>query len=185
VGGSKSFESSIFVFLTSLLAWRGTVKERMARDVVAARKTFKEKLHLKKDIPKVVPLTGKSKARFKADTMVVPAPLEIDELMRKVRKGKLITTKQLRQTLAHRHDAQVCCPLVTGIAMNLSAHAAEEEACEGKKRITPWWRTLKTNGELNPKFPGGLKAQAKRLQAEGHRITKRGKRWYVTDFVEP
>jgi len=43
-------------------------------------------------------------------------------------------------------------------------------ATEGKKDITPYWRTLKSKGELNEKFPGGVEAQAARLQAEGHTI---------------
>ena len=47
--------------------------------------------------------------------------------------------------------------------------AAEAQA-EGKKKITPWWRTLKTSGELNPKYPGGVAAQSKLLKAEGHEI---------------
>ncbi len=43
-------------------------------------------------------------------------------------------------------------------------------ASEGKKNITPYWRTLKSKGELNEKYPGGIDAQAARLQAEGHII---------------
>jgi len=41
---------------------------------------------------------------------------------------------------------------------------------EGKKDITPYWRTLKVGGVLNEKFPGGVEAQAARLRAEGHTI---------------
>jgi hypothetical protein len=43
-------------------------------------------------------------------------------------------------------------------------------ATEGKKDITPYWRTLKVGGVLNEKYPGGVEAQAARLQAEGHSI---------------
>jgi len=41
---------------------------------------------------------------------------------------------------------------------------------EGKGDITPYWRTLKTGGELNEKYPGGVAAQAARLETEGHTI---------------
>ncbi len=41
---------------------------------------------------------------------------------------------------------------------------------EGKTNITPYWRTLKSKGELNEKFPGGVEAQAALLQEEGHTI---------------
>jgi len=40
-----------------------------------------------------------------------------------------------------------------------------------KKRITPYWRVVKDDGRLNPKFAGGVEAQTARLEAEGHRIT--------------
>jgi hypothetical protein len=43
-------------------------------------------------------------------------------------------------------------------------------AVEGKKDITPYWRTLKVGGALNEKYPGGVETQAARLQAEGHTI---------------
>jgi hypothetical protein len=43
-------------------------------------------------------------------------------------------------------------------------------ATEGKKNITPYWRTLKLGGQLNEKYPGSVEAQAARLQAEGHTI---------------
>ena len=43
-------------------------------------------------------------------------------------------------------------------------------AAEGKTDITPYWRTVKSKGELNEKYPGGVEAQAKHLRAEGHSI---------------
>ena len=46
----------------------------------------------------------------------------------------------------------------------------EEAASEGKEDITPYWRTLKTGGLLNEKYPGGLEAQSARLMDEGHTI---------------
>jgi len=45
-------------------------------------------------------------------------------------------------------------------------------AAEGRKDITPYWRTLKVGGTLNEKFPGGVAKQAVRLEAEGHSIIK-------------
>ena len=41
---------------------------------------------------------------------------------------------------------------------------------EGKKDITPYWRTIKAAGELNDKYPGGVEAHAARLREEGHTI---------------
>ena len=57
-------------------------------------------------------------------------------------------------------------------------------ASEGKKDITPYWRTLKGKGELNEKYPGGVVAQAEHLEAEGHAIDtdKAGKPKRVKDW---
>ncbi len=78
----------------------------------------------------------------------------------------------------------VCCPITTGIFAWIAAHAAEEAAAEGKskERITPYWRTLKTGGELNPKYPGGIAQLRKRLAAEGHRVVAKGKRFVVAGY---
>ena len=54
----------------------------------------------------------------------------------------------------------------------MAARAAEEDIAEGKKDVTPYWRTMKGKGELNEKYPGGLAEQAKKLKAEGHEIDK-------------
>jgi len=116
--------------------------------------------------------------------VVIPAPREVDEIMRSVPRGKLITINQIRERLAKKHGASIGCPITTGIFAWISAHAAEEAAAEGEKNTTPYWRTLKSKGELNGKYPGGAAAQAKRLREEGHTIEpdKKGKPKKVKDF---
>ncbi len=119
-----------------------------------------------------------------AGTCVIPAPLEVDALMRKVPRGKVTTINEIRAALACRHGATIGCPITTGIFASIAARAAEEAVAQGKKNITPYWRTLKSGGELNPKYPGGVAAQAAHLTDEGHAIElgrdKRPKR--VKDF---
>ncbi len=122
--------------------------------------------------------------RWGTGTMVIPAPREVDEVMRKVPKGKLITINEIRAALAKKHRADVGCPITTGIFAWIAAHAAAEAAEAGIKRITPYWRTLKTGGELNPKYPGGISDLKDRLESEGHRIVKKGKRYLVADFQQ-
>ena len=62
----------------------------------------------------------------------------------------------------------------TGIFVGIAARAAEEMKAEGKKDITPYWRTIKSGGELNEKYPGGVVAQAAHLRKEGH-VIERGR----------
>jgi len=55
---------------------------------------------------------------------------------------------------------------------------------EGKANDTPCWRTLKAEGFLNEKYPGGAEAQEALLEAEGFRVVARGKRFVVQDYQD-
>src|SRR5215831_9539050 len=138
------------------------------------RKSWCEKLADDKGLPRVERITAKMSARWGKGTVVIPAPREVDALMKRVPPGKLITINEIRAALARRHGATIGCPITAGIFAWIAAHAAEEMAAQGVARITPYWRTLKTGGQLNPKYPGGVPALRKRLQAEGHTVVKRG-----------
>ena len=146
------------------------------------KKTWREKLADDKDLPKVTEIDEKLSQHWGTGTFVIPAPREVDALMKTVRKGKLITIDELRKRLAAEHGATIACPMTTGIFAWIAAHAANEAETEGAKRVTPYWRTLKTKGELNPKYPGGIDEITRRLQAEGHRVIQKGKRYFVADF---
>ena len=136
----------------------------------ALRKSWQEKLADSQDLPRVVEINERMSRRWGTGTCVIPAPLEVDSLMRKVPKGKVTTINEIRAALARRHRATIGCPITTGIFAGIAARAAEEAVAEGQRRITPYWRTLKSGGELNPKYPGGVKAQATHLKDEGHAI---------------
>jgi alkylated DNA nucleotide flippase Atl1 len=146
-----------------------------------ARKSWQEKLADNKGLPKVAQVSGKMSKRWGTGKMVIPAPMEVDGLMKQVPKGRVVTINELRSALAAKHQADFACPITTGIFSWIAAHAAAEaEAC-GAKRITPYWRTLKTGGELNPKYPGGVKEIARRLRAEGHKVAQKGSRVLVIE----
>ena len=134
------------------------------------RKSWQEKLADSKDLPRVVEITGKMSTRWGTGSVCIPAPKEVDEIMKKVPKGKLIIVNQIREIVARKHGATIGCPITTGIFIGIAARAAEEAAAEGKKDITPYWRTLKSKGELNEKYPGSVEAQAAHLKEEGHTI---------------
>jgi len=135
------------------------------------RKSWREKLeNPPKGLPKVVDGPPKWEKRFGGRRVLVPTPLLVDELIRKVPKRKLVTVKQIRERLAKDFEAESTCPLTTGIHIRIIAEVAEEDLKMGKNRITQYWRVIKTDGSLNPKFPGGVKTQAARLKEEGHNI---------------
>ncbi len=146
------------------------------------RKSWREKLEDSQGLPKVVEIEGRLSKRWGEGTVVIPAPKEVDEIMRIVPEGKIITTNKIREILAKKHGATIGCPITTGIFAWISAHAAEEARIEGSGEITPWWRTIKSKGELNEKFPGGAERQKELLEREGHEIVKKGKKFFVKNF---
>lgn len=148
------------------------------------KKSWREKLADDKGLPKVCEVRAGHGIHSGQGRMVIAAPREVDALMRQVPKGRAVTINELRTALAKRHQADFACPITTGIFSWIAAHAAAEDAAQGKKRFTPFWRTLKTGGEVNPKYPGGVKALADRLRAEGHQIVSKGKRTIVVDHMK-
>ena len=145
------------------------------------KKSWREKLADDKGLPKIGRVTGKLSKRWGTGLMVIPAPREVDALMRQVPKGRLVTINELRDALAKKHRTDFACPITTGIFAWIAAHAAAEDEAAGKKRVTPYWRALKNGGEVNPKYPGGVAALSKQLRAEGHKIVVKGKRRLVAD----
>ncbi len=147
------------------------------------KRSWQEKLADSKDLPKTCDFNARMKKYWGCDgTLVIPAPMEVDALMRTIPKGKLTTIGEIQSTLAKKHGVTQACPIATGIFAWIAAHAADEATAEGKKRTTPYWRTLKSTGEVNPKYPGGVPKLATRLRAEGHKIVQKGKRFFVADY---
>jgi hypothetical protein len=155
----------------------------------AKKRSWREKLADSKDFPKVAEIDCIKSKRWGPGTFVIPAPVEVDAAMKKVGRGKLTTIDSIRKALAKKHGTTIACPITTGIFAWIAAHAADEAENEGRARITPYWRTLKSGGELNAKYPGGIKNLRARLAAEGHHIVKKGTRYFVADYeasvVEP
>ena len=149
---------------------------------MAKQKTWKEKLHDSKGLPCVKEIEGKLSKRWGTGTFVIPAPIEVDELMRLIPRGRLVTINELRQALAEKHGTSMACPLTTGIFAWIAAHAAAEDPNLSPEKRTPYWRTLKSGGELNPKFPGGIESLKKLLESEGHTVVQKGRKFLVQDY---
>jgi alkylated DNA nucleotide flippase Atl1 len=157
------------------------------------KKTWQEKLTDKKNFPKILKLEKRFPC-FNAvhkmgantgDPIVLVNPSEIIPFIAKVPKGKLITIREICKKIAQKHQVKACCTLTTGIFIMTIANAVEEVRGKGDKspltRI-PYWRTLKTDGFLNDKYPGGAENQKKLLEKEGFKIIPRGKKFQVADF---
>jgi len=153
-------------------------------------KTWLEKMADKKNLPKILKLEKgfpcyKPLVKMGAkagDKVVLTNPKEVEEIMKKVPEGKLITIREICKKLAQKYKVDACCTLTTGIFVMTAANAAEEIKKEGQKSDNPYWRTLKAEGFLNEKYPGGQEAHKKLLEKEGYKIVKKGKKYKVLDF---
>lgn len=150
-----------------------------------SKKDFNAMLHDSRDMPKIQTVTDqKTIDRYGGDRMYFAPPIDYDTVMREVPYGKVITIGEIREYFARQNDADFTEPMTAGIFTNIAAWASYQRAGEDE---TPWWRTLKAKGELNPKYPGGIEAQRERLEAEGHTIVVKGRknlRYYVKDYED-
>jgi alkylated DNA nucleotide flippase Atl1 len=152
------------------------------------KKSWIEKLEGDKDFPKILELKEnfpcwkalKKLGAKPGDSVVLAPGKEIYQLMKEVPKGKLQTLNGLCERLASSHGVDYCCTLTTGIYVNIAANASEE-----MDDYLPYWRTIKNDGSLNPKYPGGIESHREKLEEEGFIFIEKGRkniRYIVEDY---
>nr|MDO8135264.1 MGMT family protein [Candidatus Njordarchaeum guaymaensis] len=156
------------------------------------KKLWQEKLADKKGFPKILRL----EKRFPCynavhkmgadigDEVVLVNPSEVVEIMKEVPKGKLVTIVEVCKKIARKHKVKACCSLTTGIFIMTAANAAEEATKQGINLDIPYWRTLKGDGFLNEKYPGGAEAQKEKLEKEGFTVLKKGRKYVVKNYQD-
>jgi alkylated DNA nucleotide flippase Atl1 len=145
-----------------------------------SRVPWREKME-KPQEPKLVQVPPKM-SQFGKGMMLIPTPKLVDGIVRQVPRGRLVTVGEIRRRLAADFSADVTCPLTTGIFIRIVAEASEEDRANGRKRVAPYWRIIKDDASLNPKFPGGVAQQARYLRDEGCTIGRRGTKTVLKDF---
>lgn len=148
------------------------------------RKDFNAMLHDNKDMPKLQIITDqKVIEKYGGSRMYFAPPVDYDRVMRQVPYGKMITVGKIREYFAKCNGADFTDPITAGIFVSIAAWASYQRSGDE----TPYWRTLKANGELNPKYPGGVQAQKEKLESEGHSVIQKGRtniRYFVKDYEQ-
>lgn len=148
------------------------------------KKDFNAMLRDSKDMPKFQTITDKkSIEKYGGDRMYFAPPMDYDRVMKQVPCGKVITVGAIREYFARQSGADFTEPITAGIFVSIAAWASFQRT----EDETPYWRTLKADGELNAKYPGGVLAQKEKLEAEGHTIIRRGRtniRYFVKDYTK-
>lgn len=145
-------------------------------------KDFNAMLRQNKDMPKIQIVTDPATIqKYGGKRMYFAPPIDYDRIMKQVPFGRVITIGAIREYFARKNGADFTEPITAGVFVSIAAWASSQR----EEDQTPYWRTLKANGELNPKYPGGTEAQKKLLEAEGHTVIARGRkniRYYVQDY---
>lgn len=146
------------------------------------KKDFNAMLHRDNGMPKIQIVTDEATVRkYGGERMYFAPPLTYDEIMKTIPYGKIITVGAIRDYLAKKNHADFTDPITAGIFVSIAAWASYQRLDDE----TPYWRTLKANGELNAKYPGGVEAQREKLESEGHVIIQKGRKnlkYYVKDY---
>lgn len=149
------------------------------------KKDFNAMLQDSKDMPKFQTITdAKSIEKYGGSRMYFAPPIDYDRVIKTVPYGKVTTVGEIREYFAKISGADFTEPITAGIFVSIAAWASFQRNGEDE---TPYWRTLKAHGELNPKYPGGTEAQKEKLEAEGHTVIRKGRkniRYYVKDYEE-
>ena len=146
------------------------------------KKDFNAMLHKQTDMPKIQIVTDEASVKkYGGEKMFFAPAIWYDIVMKTVPFGKVITVGKLREHFAKANKADFTDPITAGIFVSIAAWASHQR----DSNKTPYWRTLKANGELNPKYPGGVEAQKEKLESEGHIIIKKGRKnikYYVQNY---
>ncbi len=145
-------------------------------------KPWRERLAAYKGLPKVQPIPERMRAKHGEGTIAIPSPQEVDAAIRQLPERSLATMEQLGAHIARQHGATIGCTVTTSIFAAMVAKAADEDERGGASGVAPYWRAVKNNGELNTKYPGGIDNLMARLEAEGHVVVQRGKRYFVENY---
>ena len=125
------------------------------------KKDFNAMLHDSKDMPKFqIIIDQKSIEKYGGNKMYFAPPIDYDKVMKKVPYGKVITVGKIREHFAKLSGADFTEPITAGIFVSIVAWASYQRS----EDETPYWRTLKANGELNAKYPNGIEAQKEKLE---------------------
>lgn len=146
------------------------------------KKDFNAMLADSKGMPRIQIVTDPATIRkYGGDRMYFAPPIDYDRAMRRVPRGMVTTVGEIRAFFAREAGADFTEPITAGVFVSIAAWASFQRQADE----TPYWRTLKAGGELNPKYPGGIEAQREKLEAEGHTVIRRGRknfRYYVEDY---
>ena len=113
--------------------------------------------------------------------MLKPCAATVAALVAQIPSGQVVTSDLLRRKLADQFGVEVACPYDTKMAL---LKISNDSSLNESGLNVPYWRVIKTNGELNHQYRGGLEAQMALLQSEGFTVDDSGKKPRIKPFKD-
>jgi hypothetical protein len=134
---------------------------------MASKKTWTEKLHCDKE-PKIKRIDFNFADIPANSNMFIATPQIIDNYIKQIPKGKIVSVQTMRKDLATENKADYTCPVTTGIFLRIVAEANFEkyQQTNSIKNITPFWRVVEPNSTLSEKLTFGKDFIINQRQAE-------------------
>jgi hypothetical protein len=134
---------------------------------MASKKTWTEKLHCDKE-PKIKRIDFNFADIPANSNMFIATPQIIDNYIKQIPKGKIVSVQTMRKDLAIENKADYTCPVTTGMFLRIVAEANFEkyQQTNSIKSITPFWRVVEPNSTLSEKLTFGKDFIIKQRQAE-------------------
>lgn len=145
-------------------------------------KNYKQIILNQKDLPKILHFNQEEAKRFQGESMVVAPCIDYQDVISQIPSGYLLTIDLLRKIIARKYNVDLTCPFTCGIFVNIVAWASFQD-----KTCLPYWRVIKSDGQLNEKLPGGSIKQKQLLEKEGFKVIEKGRKnikYYVSDFED-
>jgi hypothetical protein len=120
------------------------------------RKSWSEKLAC--DATAEVKVAPKDFADIKAgQRMLLTTAKDVAAAIKAVPRGRQVDMKSLRATLARKHNAEIACPVVTGIHLRSVAEAVGEQLDAGiaPAKVVPVWRAIGPKAPIWKKLENG------------------------------
>ncbi len=114
--------------------------------------------------------------------MLFASPIFCYSYIQKIPSGKLVTMDQMKNNLDKEIYSVFQNPMPIEFSIGIAAWASYHHP---EVAMLPYWRVLKSNGELNPSIPGGVLSQKRFLEKEGHTVVSKGTEtvtYYVMDY---
>jgi hypothetical protein len=119
-------------------------------------KTWDEKFE-SAPAPSVSVLNAPTAGLMSGQKLFIASPELIDKELRKIRRGRTRTVKEIRARLAKEHGADGTCPLTTGIFLRIVAERGLAKVKNGGSisRIAPFWRAIEPGSGLSLRLSCG------------------------------